>query len=127
VKRGRAAALAAAFAFDATAQASEAALASFVRCESATPEDAVGASAGTRTGPIRESPRVDDDQRFVGRRASTATTDLRDHRGRQIVPLGPSSIRKLIDTLAAILDDAIEDGHIDRNPARGRRMRVRMP
>ena len=45
----------------------------------------------------------------------------------EIVPLGPSSIRKLIDTLAAILDDAIEDGHIDRNPARGRRMRVRVP
>ena len=61
------------------------------------------------------------------RTAIAAGADLRDHRGRQIVPLGPSSIRKLIDTLAAILDDAIEDGHIDRNPARGRRMRVRVP
>jgi hypothetical protein len=30
-------------------------------------------------------------------------------------------------TLAAVLDDAIEDGHIDRNPARGKRMRVRVP
>ena len=61
------------------------------------------------------------------RGAITAGADLRDYRGRRIVPLGPSSIRKLIDTLAAILDDAIEDGHIDRNPARGRRMRVRVP
>ena len=41
--------------------------------------------------------------------------------------VGPSSIRKLIDTLAAILDDAIEDELIDRNPARGKRMRVRGP
>lgn len=29
--------------------------------------------------------------------------------------------------LAAILDEAIEDGYIERNPARGRRMRVRVP
>jgi hypothetical protein len=59
------------------------------------------------------------------RGAITAGADLRDHRGRRIVPLGPSSIRKLIDTLGAILDDAIEDGHIVRNPARGRRMCAR--
>jgi integrase len=57
------------------------------------------------------------------RTAITAGADLRDHRGRRIVPLGPSSIRKLIDTLAAVLDD----GHIDRNPARGKRMSVRVP
>jgi len=55
------------------------------------------------------------------RRWSTSRADLRDRRGRRIVPLGPSSIRKLLDTLAAVLDDAIEDGHIDRNPARGKR------
>ena len=42
-------------------------------------------------------------------------------------PLGPASIRKLLDTLAAILDDAVEDGHIERNPARGNRMRIRVP
>ena len=40
---------------------------------------------------------------------------------------GPASIRKLITCLAAILDEAVEDGHIERNPARGRRMRVRVP
>ncbi len=39
----------------------------------------------------------------------------------------PSSIRKLIDTLAAILDEAVEDGLIERNPARGKRMKVRVP
>jgi len=61
------------------------------------------------------------------RGAIEAGADVRDKRGRRTVPLGPSSIRKLLDTLAAILEDAIEDGHIDRNPARGRRMRMRVP
>jgi integrase len=61
------------------------------------------------------------------REALTAGADLRDRRGRRLRPLSPSSIRKLIDTLAAILDDAIEDELIDRNPARGKRMRVRVP
>jgi integrase len=42
-------------------------------------------------------------------------------------PLSVASLRKLIDTLAAILDDAIEDQLIDRNPARGKRMRIRVP
>ena len=53
--------------------------------------------------------------------------DIRDHRGRRAVPLGPSSLRKILDTLATILDDAIEDELIGRNPARGKRMRVRVP
>src|SRR5215207_2900832 len=61
------------------------------------------------------------------RAAIAAGAELRDRRGRRLVPLGPSSIRKLIDALAAILDDAIEDELIDRNPARGKRMRVRVP
>jgi hypothetical protein len=61
------------------------------------------------------------------REAIDAGADIRDQRGRRRVPLSPASIRKLIDTLAAILDDAIEDGHIDHNPARGKRMRVRVP
>jgi hypothetical protein len=33
----------------------------------------------------------------------------------------------VIDALASILDDAIEDGHVASNPARGKRMRVRVP
>jgi integrase len=56
-----------------------------------------------------------------------AGADLRDAYNRRRVPLGPASIRKLIDALTAILDDAIEDGHIERNPARTKRMRVRVP
>jgi integrase len=52
---------------------------------------------------------------------------IRDRYGRRARPLGASSIKKLIDTLAAILDEAIEDGHIDSNPARGRRLRVHVP
>jgi hypothetical protein len=36
------------------------------------------------------------------------------------VPLGPASVREVLDALGAILDGAVEDGHIDFNPARGR-------
>jgi integrase len=61
------------------------------------------------------------------RKAIAAGADLRDHRGRRIVPLSASSIRKLLDTLAAILEDAVEDGYLDRNPARGKRLRIRVP
>jgi len=61
------------------------------------------------------------------RAAIAAGADLRDRFGRRRRPLSASSIRKLIDTLAAVLDDAVEDEHIDRNPARGKRMRVRVP
>ncbi len=61
------------------------------------------------------------------REAIEAGAEIRDQRGRRRVPLSPASIRKLIDTLAALLDDAIEDGHIAHNPARGKRMRVRVP
>jgi len=52
---------------------------------------------------------------------------IRDQRGRRRVPLGASSIRKIIDMLAMILEDAVEDGYLDHNPARGKRMRVKVP
>jgi len=61
------------------------------------------------------------------RGALEAGADIRDRRGRKAVPLGPASIRKVIDALAGVLDDAIEDGHVESNPARGKRMRVRVP
>lgn len=61
------------------------------------------------------------------RAALDAGADIRDGRGRRKVPLGASSMRKLIDTLAAILDDAVEDELITQNPARGKRMRVKVP
>jgi integrase len=61
------------------------------------------------------------------REAIEAGADVRDERNRRRVPLSASSIRKLIGLLAAILDDAFEDELIERNPARGKRMRVRVP
>jgi len=36
-------------------------------------------------------------------------------------------IRKLTACLTAILDEAVDDGHLERNPARSRRMRVKVP
>jgi len=52
---------------------------------------------------------------------------VRDRRGRGRVPIGPASLKKIIQGLQSILDEAVEDGHIDTNPARGRRMRVHVP
>jgi integrase len=56
-----------------------------------------------------------------------AGADLRDENNQKIVPLSASSIRKVIDTLASILEEADEDDHLDHNPARGKRMRVHVP
>ncbi len=61
------------------------------------------------------------------RQAIAAGADLRDERNQKIVPLSPASVRKVIDTLAAILDEAVEDGHLDSNPARGKKMKVHVP
>jgi hypothetical protein len=38
--------------------------------------------------------------------------------------LSPSSINKLLTTLAAILEVAVEYGYIERNPAKGKRRRL---
>jgi integrase len=61
------------------------------------------------------------------REALDAGADLRDHRGRSVVPLGPASIKKILDSFAAVLDEAVEDDLREDNPARGRRMRVKVP
>jgi integrase len=61
------------------------------------------------------------------REAIAAGADIRDHRNRRRVPIGPSMLKKLITALISILDEAVEDGHITTNPARSRRMRVRVP
>ena len=61
------------------------------------------------------------------RDALAAGADLCDRRGRRIRPLGAASIKKLLDALKAILDEAVEDGYLPTNPARSRRMRVRVP
>ena len=49
--------------------------------------------------------------------------------GRQLVGLGlsPRSVNMVLDLLAQILDDAVEYGLLDANPARGRRRRMKVP
>lgn len=61
------------------------------------------------------------------RDALAAGADIRDRRNQRRRPLGPSSIHQLIKLLAMILDEAFEDEIIDHNPARGKRMRIRVP
>jgi integrase len=61
------------------------------------------------------------------REAIAAGANLRDRRNRRLQPLSLSSVRRQIDLLRTILDEAIEDRHITLNPARGRRMRLRVP
>ena len=61
------------------------------------------------------------------REALDAGADLRDGRGRQLVPLSPASIKKVLDTFAAVLDEAIEDELREDNPARSKRMHVKVP
>ena len=61
------------------------------------------------------------------REALQAGTDLRDARNRRVVPLGAASLKKLLTMLTAVLGDAIEDGHLETNPARSRRLRIHVP
>jgi hypothetical protein len=44
-----------------------------------------------------------------------------------VVPLGAASLKKLLTMLAAVLGDAIEDRHLDANPASSRRLRIHVP
>jgi integrase len=59
--------------------------------------------------------------------ALAAGADLRDERGRKLKPIGPSSLKKFLDTLASILEEAVEDGFMPANPARSRRLNVSVP
>jgi integrase len=61
------------------------------------------------------------------REATAAGHELRDERGRRRKPLGAASIRSVLQILAAILDEAVEDELLESNPARSKRMRVRVP
>ena len=61
------------------------------------------------------------------REAIDAGAKLRNQHNQRVVPLSAGSIRKTIDALAAILEDALEDGLIEHNHARGKRMRVHAP
>jgi len=53
--------------------------------------------------------------------------DQRDRHGRKVVPLGLVSIKMILDALASVLDEAIEDEHREDNPARSKRMHVKVP
>lgn len=61
------------------------------------------------------------------RRTLDAGAKLTDRQGRMVRPLSPTMIHKLIACLTAVLDEAVEDGYLERNPARSRRMRVNVP
>jgi integrase len=61
------------------------------------------------------------------REAIEAGADLRDERNHRRKPLGLEYIRRLIRLLQTIFDEAIEDGHITENNARGRRMKLAVP
>jgi Phage integrase SAM-like domain len=61
------------------------------------------------------------------REALQAGADLRDARNRRVVPLGAASLKKLLTMLAAVLGDAVEDKHLDANPASSRRLRIHVP
>lgn len=75
---------------------------------------------------LRFKARLISDAREL-REAIEAGRDLRDERNRRRVPLGPGSVRRVLRALAAILEDAVEDELIETNPARGKRMRVKVP
>lgn len=47
--------------------------------------------------------------------------------GQPLRPLGPATINKSIDVLQAVLSLAVEYGHLDANPAAGRRRRLKPP
>src|ERR1700733_1551718 len=58
------------------------------------------------------------------REATAAGREVRDERGRRRKPLGAVSIRSVLQILATILDEAVEDELLESNPARGKRMRA---
>jgi integrase len=58
-------------------------------------------------------------------RAMDAGKPLRDKDGKVLRPLAPNAINKTLVRLAQVLEVAVEYGHIDRNPAKGRRRRVK--
>jgi len=59
------------------------------------------------------------------RAAAAAGEPLTDKRGQRRVPLSNESINKTLVLLANILDDAVERGGLETNPARGKRRRLK--
>ena len=74
--------------------------------------------------------RLDHVVRYLGG-AITAELDAHgvDDFRQQLVGLGlsPRSVNMVLDLLAQVLDDAVEYGLLDANPARGRRRRMKVP
>jgi integrase len=61
------------------------------------------------------------------RAAIAAGHPINDGRGGTLRPLSPTTINKTVTRLGQILEDAVEYGLIDRNPARGKRRRLKAP
>ncbi len=56
-----------------------------------------------------------------------AGADLRNVHGQPVIPLSLASIKKIIDTFATVMDEAVEDEYRETNPARSKRMRIKVP
>jgi integrase len=67
------------------------------------------------------------EQAELRRRALERRKPLRDDSGRVLRPLCPGSINKTIEVLQSVLALAVEYGHLDTNPAAGRRRRLKTP
>jgi integrase len=59
------------------------------------------------------------------REAIDAGQPVRDTAGRLVRPLSAASVNKTLQHLAAVLEQAVEDGLLASNPARGRRRRLK--
>lgn len=73
--------------------------------------------------------RLDYVVRYLGGEVTTALDARRvDDFRQQLVGLGlsPRSVNMVLDLLAQVLDDAVEYGFLDANPARGRRRRMKV-
>jgi integrase len=66
-------------------------------------------------------------QSELRRRAIERRKPLRDQQGHVLRPLSPTSINKTIEVLQSILALAVEYGHLNANPAAGRRRRLKAP
>jgi integrase len=67
------------------------------------------------------------DQADLRRRAIERRKPLRDDHDRLLRPLSANSINKTIEVLQWVLAMAVEYGHLQTNPAAGRRRRLKLP
>jgi integrase len=61
------------------------------------------------------------------RTAELTARRVNEFRDRLARRLSPRSVNMVLDLLAQVLDDAVEDELLDQNPARGRRRRMKVP